>query len=103
MKGGDVNNEQERRNGGTLRSAYPYGGKIHRGALKEQPARPDGEKRANPGNKIFGDPFEGEGPGQGPRVDVIKTPFDVEKQRGGEELGFVGGPNLMVKGRHRIE
>ena len=52
MKGGHVNDEQERGDGGSLGCAYCDRGELLRGTVESEPTLPVGEKAAYPGNDV---------------------------------------------------
>ena len=98
MKGGNIYEEEEGRERGTLGGPYRDRGRYVGGALDDEGAPPPSEERGNPVDHVRGYVFgEEEGPELG-CVDVVEAGLYVEEEGGDFQEGSFKGSDLIGEG-----
>ena len=77
IQGGNINNKQQRRNGGTLWGADGNWRESPRGTREEETAGPAREEGLDPGHEVVSDVFGAEGQGEDVGIHIVKPTFDI--------------------------
>ena len=103
VEGGDVDNEQEGRDGGALWGAHCHWGEHLRRSLDEESAFSIGEEAADPSYDVPMYTFVPQGRGKLRRIDIVKASFDVEEQGRNLEVEALEEAYFVREGRGSIE